>query len=73
MKGYFTTKQVAQRLNISDARIRRLILDGLLNAEKVGRDNFISEAELGRFEKVARKGGRPKKNTSEGKETAKDE
>jgi len=61
MKGYLTTKQVAEKLNVVPSRIRRMILDGLIQAEKVGRDNFISESEVKRIEKLDRKAGRPKK------------
>ena len=59
MKGYLTTKQAAERLNVVPSRVRRMILDGVINAEKVGRDNFISESEVKRVEKLDRKPGRP--------------
>ena len=38
-----------------------MILDGVIRAEKVGRDNFISEAEIKRIAKQNRKPGRPPK------------
>ena len=59
MKGYLTTKQAAERLNVVPSRVRRMILDGVINAEKVGRDNFILESEVKRVEKLDRKPGRP--------------
>ncbi len=62
MKGYLTTKQVAERLNVVPSRIRRMILDGIIQAEKIGRDNFISESEVKRLEKLDRKPGRPLKD-----------
>lgn len=62
MKGYLTTKQAAERLNVVSSRIRRMILDGVIRAEKFGRDNVISEAEIKRIEKLDRKAGRPKKD-----------
>lgn len=62
MKGYLTTKQVAEKLNVVPSRVRRMILDGLIQAEKVGRDNFISESEVKRLESLDRKAGRPQKN-----------
>jgi len=61
VKGYLTTKQAAERLNVVPSRIRRMILDGVIEAEKIGRDNFISEAEIKRIEKLDRKPGRPKR------------
>ncbi len=61
MKGYLTTKQAAERLNVVPSRVRRMILDGVINAEKIGRDNFISESEVKRVEKLDRKAGRPTK------------
>ncbi len=64
MKGYLTTKQTAERLNVVPSRIRRMILDGIISAEKVGRDNLISEGEVKRLEKIDRKPGRPGKELS---------
>ncbi len=61
MKGYLTTKQTAERLNVVPSRIRRMILDGVIKAEKVGRDNFILESEVKRLEGIDRKPGRPMK------------
>ncbi len=63
MKGFLTTTQAAERLNISQARVRQLIIEGVIIAEKVGRDNFILENEVKRIEKLDRKAGRPKKET----------
>lgn len=61
MKGFLTTTQTAERLKISQARVRQLIIEGIIKAEKVGRDNFISENEVKRLESVERKPGRPAK------------
>ncbi len=61
MKGYLTTKQTAERLNVVPSRIRRMILDGMIKAEKVGRDNFVLESEVKRLESIDRKPGRPMK------------
>ncbi len=63
MKGYLTTKQAAERLNVVPSRIRRMILDGVIKAEKIGRDNFIMESEIATLEKIDRKAGRPPKKT----------
>lgn len=64
MKGYLTTKEAAEKLNVVPSRIRRMILDGVIKAEKVGRDNFISESEIKRLESIERKPGRPSKESS---------
>jgi excisionase family DNA binding protein len=61
MKGYLTTTQTAERLKVSQTRVRQMIIEGIIKAEKVGRDNFISENEVKRLEKLNRKAGRPKK------------
>jgi len=65
MKGYLTTTQTAERLNVSQARVRQMIIEGIIKAEKVGRDNFISESEVKRIVSLDRKAGRPKKVKSE--------
>jgi len=60
MKGFHTAKQTAERLGISDARVRQMIRDGvIMNAEKFGRDNVIPESEIVRLESTERKPGRP--------------
>lgn len=57
VKGFITTKQAADRLGVSVGRVRQLIAEGRLPAQKVGRDNLIDEKDL---ELVAdRKPGRP--------------
>ncbi len=61
MKGYLTTTQTAERLNVSQTRVRQMIIEGIIKAEKVGRDNFISESEVKRLERLDRKPGRPPK------------
>lgn len=41
-----TTTEAAERLKVSTARVRQLILWGQLPAEKFGRDHMIREADL---------------------------
>ena len=41
-----TTKQVADRLGVSAARVRAMVLAGRLPAEKIGRDLVIQAADL---------------------------
>jgi excisionase family DNA binding protein len=59
MSRGITTSEAAERLGVSTARVRKLVLDGRLPAEKFGRDLVISEAGLRSFERL--KGGRPPK------------
>lgn len=62
MEGYLTTKEAAARLKVSTARIRQMIIEGVIvGAEKFGRDNVVPEAEVVRLENADRKAGRPPK------------
>jgi excisionase family DNA binding protein len=64
MENLLTTHSVAQHLGVSPARVRKLIKDGRIAAEKRGRDHLIKEAELERFENYGkRKIGRPPENS----------
>ena len=45
-KEAFTTKEAAERLGISAARVRQMVLDGSLPAEKFGRDLVITRPAL---------------------------
>lgn len=48
----FTCKQAAKRLGVTDSRIRQVILEGKLSAEKIGeRVIVIEEKELVRYER----------------------
>jgi excisionase family DNA binding protein len=68
MKGYLTTKEAAERLNVSTARIRQMIIEGVIkNAEKFGRDNVVPETEVERLAAIERKPGRPLKDGTEEK------
>jgi excisionase family DNA binding protein len=55
-----TTKQAAERLGISDRRVRKMIEDGNLPAHKLGRELAIEEESL-KDVKVYGKPGRPPK------------
>lgn len=66
-----TTREAAKVLGISDARVRQLIYEGQLPAEKIGNSNLILESDLSKVT-IHGKAGRPKKNASEGQETGKD-
>lgn len=62
MNGLLTTQQVAEKLGVTAGRVRQMIVDGQLPATKMGRDNFIKEADLKLVE--GRKVGRPPKSAS---------
>lgn len=54
-----TTKEVAYRLKVSQARVRALIKAGRLPSQQFGRDHLIKEEDLKLVEN--RKPGRPPK------------
>ena len=60
MEGYITTTEAAERLGISPARVRQLVLRGDLPSTKVGPLNIVkvSDLELVRHRPAA---GRPPK------------
>ncbi len=62
MSAALTTRQAAERLGVTDSRIRHLVLEGRLPAEKFGRDLVIREHDLRLVED--RKPGRPSKAAS---------
>jgi excisionase family DNA binding protein len=59
MEGFLTTKQVAERLNVSMRRVRALIESGRLPSQQLGRDHFIRKEDLNLV--AVRKPGRPPK------------
>ncbi len=59
MKDLLTTAEAAEIVGLSDARIRQLVLAGILPAEKFGKANLIKRADLKVLEN--RKLGRPAK------------
>ncbi len=64
MSASITTKEAAERLGVSPARIRQLVLAGELPAEKFGRDLMIKESDLKLVED--RPMGRPPKAKANG-------
>ena len=57
-----TTREVAERLNISMRRVRALIESGQLPSKQYGRDHLIKESDLELVKD--RKPGRPAKEKS---------
>jgi excisionase family DNA binding protein len=59
IEGYITTKEAAEKLEVSEGRIRQLVADGRLPAVKVGQTNLVKESDLELVKD--RKTGRPPK------------
>jgi excisionase family DNA binding protein len=62
IEGYLTTKQVAEKLGVSDGRVRQLVAEKRLTALKVGQTNLIKESDLVSVQE-RKQTGRPKKAT----------
>lgn len=60
IEGYLTTKEVAEKLNVSEGRIRQLIAEKRLPAIKIGNSNLIKETDLKLVEERKRTGRKPK-------------
>jgi excisionase family DNA binding protein len=58
METTLTIQQAAERLELSESRVRKLAQDGRLG-RKVGRDWLFSEEELTAFLATPRPAGRP--------------
>jgi excisionase family DNA binding protein len=65
MNKFLTTKETAERLEVSVRRVQAMITDGKLKAEKIGRDYLIEEKQLATVQTYG-KAGRPKKEKAEG-------
>ena len=46
MKDTYTTEEAAEALGISSARVRQLILDGVLKTERFGRAHVITREAI---------------------------
>ena len=61
LEKWYTVKEVAARLGISERRVHKLLKDELLIGERVGWAWMVHEDKLGEFEKTRnRNAGRPK-------------
>lgn len=63
MNDLLTTREVAGRLGVTQARVRALIAAGRLPSQQFGRDHLIKESDLKLVED--RKPGRPPKPKEE--------
>ncbi len=61
MKGYLTTQEAAEKLNVSIRRVVALINSGDLPSSRIGRSHVIKESDLKLVKD--RKPGRPSKKT----------
>jgi excisionase family DNA binding protein len=60
--NFITTKSAAEILGVTPVRVRQLIQQGQLAAEKRGRDHLLNKKEVQRFNRLGRRpGGRPPK------------
>lgn len=57
----YNTKKAAEIKGVSERRIRQMIQDEIIKAEKIGRDWIIEETELEKV-KVYKQSGRPSKD-----------
>ena len=57
-----TTREAAQTLGVSERRVRALIADGKLKAERVGRDYVIVDKDLENVRTYGKSGRPPKSN-----------
>ena len=60
MDEFLTTEQAAAELGVSDSRVRQLILEGKLPAQKFGRSHVIKRSDLKNI--VIGNRGRPPKD-----------
>ncbi len=63
MGEFLTTKEIAEKLNVSVRRVRQYIENNQLKAEKIGRDYMVRENELKNIQ-INEKAGRPKKEAA---------
>ncbi len=59
LKGFLTTKEVAEKLGVSVGRVQQFIAEGRLPATKIGQTNLVKESDLKLVQD--RKTGRPLK------------
>ena len=69
MEGYITTTEAAERLGISSARVRQLVLSGELPATKFGPVNMVKESDLS-LVRNRRAAGRPRKQATAAPKTS---
>jgi excisionase family DNA binding protein len=64
-KKLLTTKETAQLLGLSDGRVRRMILDGIIKSVKFGRSNMVKKSDAEKVKVYGKVGRPPNKKTNE--------
>jgi len=65
LKNPISTSEAAKILGVSASRVRQLILEGRLEATKVGRDQLLERQKVEDFALIPReRTGRPQNNMS---------
>jgi excisionase family DNA binding protein len=70
IEGYLTTREVAEKLGVSEGRVRQLIAENRLPTSKIGNLNLIKESDIELVRERKRTGRPPKdknKTTLKGK------
>jgi excisionase family DNA binding protein len=60
IEGYLTTREAAEKLNVSEGRVRQLIAEKRLPTTKIGNSNVIKESDL-ELVRDRKRTGRPPK------------
>ncbi len=60
IEGYLTTREVAEKLKVSEGRVRQLIAEKRLPTTKIGNSNLIKESDLELVRERKRTGRPPK-------------
>jgi len=66
IEGYLTTKQVAEKLGVSEGRVRQLVAEKRLPSTKVGHTNLVLESDL-ELVRERKQTGRPPKSVEDKK------
>lgn len=60
IEGYLTTRDTAEKLGVSEGRVRQLIAENRLPTTKIGNSNLIKESDLELVQERKRTGRPPK-------------
>jgi excisionase family DNA binding protein len=62
IEGYLTTRETAEKLGVSEGRVRQLIAENRLPTTKIGNSNLIKESDLELVRDRKRTGRPPQKD-----------
>lgn len=60
IKGYYTTAEAAEELEVSPGRVRQFEVEGRLKSHKIGNALLFDIKEVKEFKRLDRPSGRPK-------------